>query len=247
MVVLVTGAGSGIGRAIAQVFAEEQARVAVTDLDFSSASKVAEGIMATGGCAKAWALDVSKAEDAQRVTDDVGSHFGGIDVLVNNAGVGGIFKAIDEVGFDALWDKMVDVNLTSLQRMIRLSLPYLRKSAAGRVLNIASTEALGSTSRGSAYAASKAGVVGLTRALAVEFGREGITVNAICPGPTETPMTSFMPPQAAKQFVDTRTALRRWGKPEEVAHMALCLSMPGAAFVTGTAIPVDGGLTARNG
>ena len=138
------------------------------------------------------------------------------------------------------------VLLTAHQRMIRAALPFLRQSASPRVVNIASTEALGATSRNSPYAAAKAGVTGLTRALAVELGKEGITVNAICPGPIATGMTEKVSDADKAVYAQRRTALRRYGQPEEVAHMTLSLCLPAASYVTGVTIPVDGGLMARN-
>ena len=130
--------------------------------------------------------------------------------------------------------------------MIRAALPHLRKSAAPRIVNIASTEALGATSRDSPYAAAKAAVTGLTRALAVELGPEGITVNCICPGPILTGMTAGVPDADKQVYAKRRTALRRYGRPEEVAHITLSLCLPAASYITGATIPVDGGLMARN-
>jgi 3-oxoacyl-[acyl-carrier protein] reductase len=245
LTVLVTGAASGMGKAPAEVFAAEGANVAVTDVTAEKAEAVAEGIRAAGGSAQAWVLDVSDPEAIKRVTDEIAARFGGIDSLVNNAGIGG-FSPIDGPAYESVWARSVDVLLTAQQRMIRAVLPYLRKSSAPRIVNIASTEALGATSRDSAYAAAKAGVTGLTRALAVELGREGITVNCICPGPIRTGMTAGIPEEDKQTYAKRRTAMGRYGEPEEVAHMTLSLCLPAASFLTGVTIPVDGGLMARN-
>lgn len=243
--VLVTGAASGMGRATAAVFAAEGARVAVTDYSLEGAEAVALELRAAGHQARAWKLDVSDAAELRAVTDDIAAVFGGLDILVNNAGVTG-FAAIDATQYDAVWERCIAVLLTAQQRLVRAALPYLRVSAAPRVVNIASTEALGATAEDSAYAAAKAGVTGLTRALAVELGPEGITVNCICPGPILTGMTSAIPEQHKTIFAKRRTALRRYGTPEEVAHMTLSLCLPAASYITGAVIPVDGGLMARN-
>jgi len=131
-------------------------------------------------------------------------------------------------------------------RLIRACLPDLRRRGAGRIVNIASTEGLGATAGMPAYTASKHGVVGLTRSLAVELGPSGVTVNCICPGPINTAMTERHPQADRSKFAHRRTALRRYGEPEEVAHITVSLLMPAASFITGAVIPVDGGLMARN-
>ena len=244
-VVLVTGAGSGMGAATAQVFAAEGARVAVTDRNLDDASRVAGDLIAKGLDARAWALDVSDPVAIVAVVDAVARHFGGLDCVINNAGVAG-FAAIDDSGYDEVWDRLISVLLTAQQRVIRAALPHLRKSSAARIVNIASTEALGATARDSAYAAAKAGVTGLTRALAVELGREAITVNCICPGPISTGMTAAIPDEAKATYARRRTAMGRYGTPEEVAHITLSLCLPAASYLTGVTIPVDGGLMARN-
>ena len=138
------------------------------------------------------------------------------------------------------------INATAQQRIIHAALPWLKQSPAARIVNIASTEALGATSGNSAYAASKAAVTGLTRALALELGKIGITVNCICPGPIDTGMTAKVPDADKATYAHRRTALRRYGQPEEVAHVTWSLCLPGASYITGVAIPVDGGLMARN-
>lgn len=245
LTVLVTGAASGMGRATAEVFAAEGAQVAVTDYKGDGADAVAAGIVSAGGTARAWRLDVADKAAIDRIVAEIAAHFGGLDIVVNNAGIAG-FAPIDDPRYDDLWERMVAVLLTAQQRVVRAALPHLRKSHSPRIVNIASTEALGATALDSAYAAAKAGVTGLTRALAVELGREGITVNCICPGPILTGMTEAVPDDHKQIFARRRTALGRYGRPEEVAHVTLSLCLPAASYITGATIPVDGGLMARN-
>lgn len=246
LTVLVTGAASGMGRATAEVFAAEGANVAVTDLSAEAVEAIAADLRARGHSARGWALDVSDHAAIRRVVDEVAAHFGTLDAVVNNAGISAFCPIDDEDHYDAVWDRAVLVLLTAHQRIIRAALPHLRRSASPRIVNIASTEALGATSRDSPYSAAKAGVTGLTRALAVELGKEGITVNAICPGPIDTGMTANVPEGDKQTFAHRRTALRRYGAPEEVAHITLSLCLPAASYITGVTIPVDGGLMARN-
>jgi 3-oxoacyl-[acyl-carrier protein] reductase len=244
-IALVTGAAGGMGRATAQVFAAEGAKVAVTDYDGAGAEAVAASLSEQGLAARAWRMDVSDPDEIRRVVEEIAAHFGGLDIIVNNAGVSG-FAAIDSDPYEDVWARSFAVLVTAHQRIVRAALPHLRRSNAARIVNIASTEALGATSRDSPYAAAKAGVTGLTRALAVELGREGITVNCICPGPIRTGMTAGVPEPDKAAYAQRRTALRRYGEPEEVAHMTLSLCLPAASFITGATIPVDGGLMARN-
>ena len=245
LTVLVTGAASGMGRATARVFAAEGARVAVTDISAEATQAVAGDITAKGQTAKAWTLDVANRDNITAVVDDVAKHFGGLDIVVNNAGIS-VRVAIDDEGYDEAWTRGLAVMLTAHPRIIRAALPYLRKSKSPRIVNIASTEALGATALHSPYSAAKAGVVGLTRSLAVELGRDGITVNCICPGPITTGMTARIADEHKAVYARRRTALGRYGDPEEVAHMTLSLCLPAASFLTGAVIPVDGGLMARN-
>jgi 3-oxoacyl-[acyl-carrier protein] reductase len=234
-----------MGRATAAVFAAEGARVAVTDQTIESAESAAAAIGDDKSSVRAWKLDVGDPSEIVSVINAIASHFGGLDIIVNNAGIAGMMP-IDADGYDVAWARMLSILLTSHQRIVRASLPYLRRSRSPRIVNIASTEALGATARDSAYAAAKAGVTGLTRALAVELGREGITVNCICPGPILTGMTKGIPEEQRTIFAKRRTALGRYGTPEEVAHMTLSLCLPAASYLTGAVIPVDGGLMARN-
>jgi 3-oxoacyl-[acyl-carrier protein] reductase len=245
LAVLVTGAASGMGRATAHVFAREGAKVAVTDVRLQDCEAVAADIRSEGGEAFAWALDVSDAAAIARVVPEVAERLGGLDCLVNNAGVPA-GAPIDAGNYEDVWARALPILLTAHPRIIRAALPFLRKSKSPRIVNIASTEALGATARDSVYAAAKAGVTGLTRALAVELGKEGITVNCICPGPINTGMTRGIADADKTTFANRRTALRRYGEPEEVAHITLSLCLPAASYLTGVTIPVDGGLMARN-
>ncbi|MDP1583827.1 MAG: SDR family NAD(P)-dependent oxidoreductase [Bradyrhizobium sp.] len=245
LTVLVTGAASGMGRATALVFAAEGANVAVTDYAAGGAQAVADEIAAGGGNAKAWTLDVANLADINTVVGAVAAHFGSLDIVINNAGIS-VRVAIDDDGYEEAWARGLAVMLTAHPRIIRAALPHLRRSKSPRIVNIASTEALGATALHSPYSAAKAGVTGLTRSLAVELGRDGITVNCICPGPVRTAITERISEEHKTIYAKRRTALGRYGDPEEVAHMTLSLCLPAASFLTGAVIPVDGGLMARN-
>jgi 3-oxoacyl-[acyl-carrier protein] reductase len=241
-VAIVTGAASGMGRATAMLFAAEGAKVAVTDLDLAACEAVAAEC---GEHARAYALDVADKEAIARVVARIAADFGAIDILVNNAGVSS-FCALDDDAYEDTWHRAVTVMLTAHQRMVRAALPWLRRSDAPRIVNIASTEGLGATPGDTPYVAAKTGVTGLTRGLAVDLGPEGITCNCICPGPILTAMTEKVPDEHKTIFAKRRTALKRYGEPEEVAHMTLSLVLPAASYITGAVIPVDGGLMARN-
>ena len=241
-IAIVTGAASGMGRATALLFAAEGARVAVTDLDLVACEEVAREC---GGDARAYALDVADGDAIVRIVAQIAEDFGGIDILVNNAGVSS-FCALDEDAYEEIWHRALAVMLTAQQRMVRAALPHLRRSDAARIVNIASTEGLGATPGDTPYVAAKTGVTGLTRGLAVDLGPEGITCNCICPGPIRTAMTEAVPDEHKVIFARRRTALKRYGDPEEVAQMTLSLVLPAASYITGAVIPVDGGLMARN-
>jgi 3-oxoacyl-[acyl-carrier protein] reductase len=242
---LVTGAASGMGRATAHLFADEGALVAVTDVGAESVECVVDEIAKAGGKARGWVMNVGDDAEVARVVPEIAAAFGRLDIVVNNAGISR-FAPIDHPDFVKNWNDSISVLLTAHTRVIRAALPFLRTSDAGRIVNIASTEALGATKYGSPYTAAKTGVIGLTRSLAVELGPEGITVNCICPGPINTGMTQSIKDEHKAIFAKRRTALLRYGEPEEVAHGTLNFCLPASRYMTGAVLPVDGGLTIRN-
>lgn len=246
-VAIVTGAASGMGRATAHLFASEGVHVAVTDLDQAKCDAVVAEIAAAdySGSAKAWALDVSDPDVIKSVVSEIANRLGGIDILVNNAGFA-IPADVAKDSYEDSWGPTLDVMLSAHQRMIRAALPHLRKAEHPRIVNIASTEGLGASPGNSPYVAAKHGVIGLTRGLAVDLGREGITVNCVCPGPIRTGITDAISEEHKTIYAKRRVPLRRYAIPEEVAHVTLSCVLPAASFLTGAVIPVDGGLTIKN-
>ncbi len=234
-----------MGRATARVFADKSVRLALFDINQASLDSLLQELDQANVDARGWVLDVSDAQAIKDAVASVHAHFGGIDILVNNAGIS-LPVQIDDEDYEVKWERSISVLLSAQHRLIRAALPALRESNCPRIVNIASTEGLGATRFSSPYTAAKHGVIGLTRSLAVELGAEGITVNCICPGPINTAMTEQIPDDQKDVFARRRVALRRYGDPEEVAHATLGFVLPAASFMTGVALPVDGGLTIRN-
>ncbi len=248
-VAIVTGAASGMGFATARLFADEGARVVVADLVPDRVAEVVDEIRSAHGDTSALGVpcDVGDVAGLRSLVDRTIAWAGRLDIVVNNAGVSLVNSAFqDEAEFEDNWARTLDVNLTSHARLVRSAAPHLIESGAGRVVNIASTESIVATAGLAAYAASKAGVTGLTRSLAVELGRHGVTVNCICPGPIDTGMTQAIPADAKETYARRRVPLRRYGDPEEVAHMTLNLCLPSSSYVNGATIVVDGGMTIRH-
>lgn len=234
---IVTGGASGIGRASVELFAAEGARVLAVDREDSNLAFADPRICTL-------AVDLTAESAPSRIVARALEAFGAFDILFNNAGVGSAAPAREMT--DDAWDAVQAVNLRAVFRLSREAIPDLVASGRGRIINTASVMANGTDYGLSAYCASKAGVVGLTRTLALELGRERVTVNALLPGAILTGMTagSFANPSIADVWA-RKSVLKRLGEPVDVARVALFLASDDAAFVTGQAIAVDGGLTLR--
>jgi 3-oxoacyl-[acyl-carrier protein] reductase len=246
---VITGAASGMGRATALLFASEGAHVVLADHSADQLAQVVREVeeLTGGGAAQAVGVecDVRKPADLQTLVSTAADRFDGIDILINNAGVSRRNNVTeqDDEEFDEVWQDVLDINLTSHVRLVRLALPHLKESESGRIVNIASSEALVSQAGLISYSASKSGVVGITRSMAIELAPFGITANVVCPGPIETGMTAKYPDEAKAKYARRRVPMRRYGRPEEVAQMTLNLSLPASSYVTGAVIPVDGGMS----
>ena len=243
-VTLITGAGSGMGKATAEVFAAEGAKVVVTDVNSENAQKVSDQINSDGGESLAMSLDVTNEGQTKECVSKSIESFGQIDHLINNAGIASPIN-IDDENYEDIWRNTMEVVLTGQTRLIRACLEHLLKSDAARIVNISSTEGFGATPTHSPYTAAKHGVIGLTRSLALELGPQGITVNCICPGPINTNMTSAIDEKDKATFARRRVGLKRYGEPAEVAHATLSLCLPASSYINGVALPVDGGLSIR--
>lgn len=244
-VAVVTGAASGMGRATAHLFADEGASVAVVDLGDDRVKSVVDEITEVGGTASGWAVDVTDREAVKRCVAEVADTLGPPDILVNNAGIS-VPAPIEGDGYEDAWDRTLAVNLTAHTTTIRACLPHLVRHGEGRIVNIASTEGVGGSAYISPYTASKHGVIGLSRSLAVELGATGVTVNVVCPGPIHTGMTAAIPDEDKATFARRKVPMKRYGEPEEVAHATLSLVLPAMSYTTGTVVVVDGGFTTRN-
>jgi 3-oxoacyl-[acyl-carrier protein] reductase len=244
-VVVVTGAASGIGAAIARLLAAENAAVGLLDRDAARLSQVAEEIAGAGGVVHAVVTDVGDQGAVSTAVEELRGSLGPLDAIVNNAALPAL-ASLDAPEFDEQWQASLDINLTAYLSLVRSALPDLRRDRGGRVVNIASTDAFGAIPGALPYVVAKHAVVGLTRALAVELGGDAVTVNCICPGPIDTPMTASIPAEAKDRFARRRTALGRYGTAEEVAQMTLSLLLPASSYTTGSVLVVDGGLTIRH-
>jgi 3-oxoacyl-[acyl-carrier protein] reductase len=247
--VLITGAGSGMGRATAYLFADEGAHIVAADRDAERVTAVVDEIASRYPNLAVFGLvaDVGDRSAAGELVNSSAKLLGGIDILVNNAGVSLVTSAFqDEDSFEENWAATLAINLTAHARLVRRCVPFLQEHGSGRIVNIASTEAIVTTAGIAAYAASKSGVVGLTKSFAVELGRQGITVNCICPGPINTGMTVGIDDEAKATYARRRVPLRRYGEPEEVAQMVLNLCLPSSSFVNGAVVTVDGGMSIRH-
>ena len=244
-VAVVTGAASGMGRATAWLLADEGAKVAALDVNGPGVEETVAAIVDAGGTALALACDLADPEAVEPVVEQVRAELGPVDILINNAGIAA-GASVDSAHYEDAWAATLDVNLTAQVRLVRACLVDLKRNGDGRIVNVASTEGVMATPDNSPYTVSKHGVVGLTRALAVELGQWGVTANAVCPGPIRTAMTGDIPEEAKQKYARRRVPVRRYGDPEEVAQVTLSLVLPAASFINGAVVLVDGGLHAKS-
>lgn len=246
-VALITGGGTGIGRAIAMAFAGEGAAVAVAGRRLEKVKDVAAEIEKHGGPALALECDVSHSKDADRAISETAKRFGKFNVLVNNAGTLS-FSTVDTISEDD-WDRVITVNLKGPFLMSRAALKEFRKNGGGTIVNIGSVLGLVAMKDRAAYCASKGGVTMLTKAMALDHAHENVRVNCICPSIVETELVKglFDDSEQGKRLKQSRMGtipLGRFGKPADVADLAVFLASDESSWLTGTAIPLDGGLTA---
>lgn len=246
-VALITGSGSGQGRAAAILFAREGARVVVSDVNVAGGEETVRLVHKAGGEAIFHAADVSKADQVQALVETSARAYGALHVLYNNAAVwGGGDNFVTELSED-VWDRILAVNLKGVFLCCKYGISALVTAGGGSVINTASAAGLvGSRNRSHAYSATKGGLIALTRAMAVAYARRGVRVNAICPGGVDTPMIgSLIDTEDRRQRFAQSHPLGRLGTPEDVAYCALYLASDESSWVTGTAFPVDGGFTAQ--
>jgi NAD(P)-dependent dehydrogenase (short-subunit alcohol dehydrogenase family) len=245
-VTIITGAGGGMGRVAAQLFAGEGARVVVAEYGEEAGAETVDRVRAAGGEATYVQVDVSNEADAKRMVDHAVSTYGRVDALYNNAGImPEADHSVTDTDVDT-WDKVMAVNVRGVFLGCKYAIPAMVAAGGGSIINIASFVALvGCSVPQDAYTASKGAVLSLTRSLAVQFGPQGIRTNAICPGPVETPllMDWLVKDEAAKRLRLARNPTGRFGKPEEIVHMAIYLASDESRWTNGASLVIDGGIT----
>ncbi|ETT59605.1 MULTISPECIES: SDR family oxidoreductase [Paenibacillus] len=244
-VAVVTGAASGMGKSIAELYAKEGAKVIVADLNLEGAEQVAAGINSNGGVAKALKVNVALVEDIDSMIDTAVKEYGTLDILVNNAGIMDGFEPVGDIS-DEKWDLIFDINTKSVMRSTRKAMPIFLEKGKGVIVNTASTGGVSGAHAGATYTASKHAVVGLTKNTAFMYANKGIRCNAIAPGATATNISASM--KNINEFGVSRTQLTqavipRVGTPEEIAQVALFLASDDSSFVNGAIIAADAGWT----
>lgn len=242
-VAIVTGGGSGIGKAISLLYASEGAKIVISDIDEKGSQETITEIKAKGGEAIFVKADTSKSEDHKNVVEQALEKFGQLDIAVNNAGIGGPLAPTGEYPLDG-WDKTIAINLSGVFYGMRYQIPAMLKSGGGSIVNVASILGKVGTPNSSAYVASKHGVIGLTEAAALEYAQQNIRINSIGPGYIMTPLLKSLDEDTMKALVGLHP-MGRLGASNEVAELALWLNSDKASFVTGAYYNVDGGYLAR--
>lgn len=245
-VAVVTGAASGMGKAIAVLYAKEGAKVVVSDINLEGAEATVNEILANGGTATAVRANVALEDDIQNLIDTTVKEYGTVDILVNNAGIMDGMEAAGDIE-DERWEKVFAINTTSVMRSTRKVMPIFLEKQSGVIINVASVGGLNGVRAGATYTASKHAVIGFTKNTGFMYAQNGIRCNAIAPGGVETnigaSMTNISPFGAGKQQLGMATN-PRFGKPEEIATVALFLASDDSSFVNGTVLTADGGWTA---
>ena len=245
-VAIITGAGSGMGKCAALLFASEGAKIAASDINEAAVKETVAEITKKGGEAIAIRTDVSKAPDVERMVNETVAKFGKLDIIYNNAGIEGDSGFVANLT-EEQFDRVIAINLRGVWLGMKYALPQMMKQRSGSIINTASIAGIVGIKGGTPYAAAKAGVIAMTRVAALEYGRYNIRVNAICPGAIETPMAQRIRgegvepnPRAIKRI----SVLERMAQPEEIARVALFLASDDASFATGAPFIIDGGWTA---
>ena len=243
-VALVTGGSRGLGKSMARAYAEHGASVMICSRNAveveAAAKEIGEGLSVRVEWVTA---DLSKASEAQRLADETIARLGRVDVLVNNAG-GNIPQRADQIT-DEAWDQIIELNLSGIMRLTRACLPQMMERKWGRVIHISSVLGLGGKLGRNVYSATKAALIGMARSSALDLGPYGVTVNCISPGPFLTELPLGLLNNEQKLEFTNRTALKRWGKPEEIAGVALLLGTDAGSYITGTTVLIDGGVLAN--
>jgi NAD(P)-dependent dehydrogenase (short-subunit alcohol dehydrogenase family) len=247
-IAIVTGGGSGIGKAIAELFAEEGAKVVVADWN-NEAGEQTVSALSSAGCAALFCFtDVSKSRDVEALVRTTVDHYGKLDVLVNNAAVQILARLVETT--EEVWERIQSVNLKGVFLGCKFAIPAMIRGGGGSIVNIASVLGFVGDPDLAAYCAAKGGVIALTKAAALTYGRQGVRVNCICPGDVETPLVNAYfdkspDPAKLRQEVSSKYALGRIASPKEIAELAVFLASDASSFITGSSVVADGGLTVK--